>query len=93
MAQGVTGMPHRRNIDIDLLQSFVTIIEVKSFTRAAERLLSVRGSRAACREVFLFVQELLQVTTCPPGEAEAERELVDRLVQLCASVQAQQDLR
>lgn len=31
-------MPHQRNIDIDLLRSFVTIIESKSFTRAAQRL-------------------------------------------------------
>jgi DNA-binding transcriptional LysR family regulator len=37
-------MPHRRNIDIDLLQSFVTIIEVKSFTRAAERLLRTQSA-------------------------------------------------
>lgn len=31
-------MPQMRNIDMDLLRSFVTIVEVKSFTRAAERL-------------------------------------------------------
>jgi DNA-binding transcriptional LysR family regulator len=37
-------MPHRRNIDIDLLRSFVTIIEVKSFTRAAERLLRTQSA-------------------------------------------------
>ena len=30
-------MPHQRNIDMDLLRSFVTIIESKSFTRAAAR--------------------------------------------------------
>jgi DNA-binding transcriptional LysR family regulator len=37
-------MPHRRNIDMDLLRSFVTIIEVKSFTRAAERLLRTQSA-------------------------------------------------
>ncbi len=37
-------MPHRRNIDIDLLRSFVTIVEVKSFTRAAERLLRTQSA-------------------------------------------------
>jgi DNA-binding transcriptional LysR family regulator len=37
-------MPHRRNIDIDLLRSFVTIIEVKSFTRAAERMLRTQSA-------------------------------------------------
>jgi DNA-binding transcriptional LysR family regulator len=37
-------MPHRRNIDIDLLRSFVTIIEVKSFTRAADRLLRTQSA-------------------------------------------------
>ena len=42
---------------------------------------------------LFLVQELLKVTSCPPGEAEAERELVDRLVPVCASIQAQQDLR
>ena len=31
-------MPHQRNIDMDLLRSFVTIIETKSFTRAAVRM-------------------------------------------------------
>lgn len=31
-------MLHRRNIDMDLLRSFVTIIEQESFTRAADRL-------------------------------------------------------
>lgn len=37
-------MPHRRNIDIDLLRSFVTIVEVRSFTRAAERLLRTQSA-------------------------------------------------
>lgn len=37
-------MPHRRNIDTDLLRSFVTIVEVKSFTRAAERLLRTQSA-------------------------------------------------
>lgn len=37
-------MPHRRNIDMDLLRSFVTIIEVKSFTRAAERMLRTQSA-------------------------------------------------
>ncbi len=37
-------MPHRRNIDIDLLRSFVTIVEVKSFTRAADRLLRTQSA-------------------------------------------------
>lgn len=37
-------MPFRRNIDIDLLRSFVTIVEVGSFTRAAERLLRTQSA-------------------------------------------------
>lgn len=37
-------MPHQRNIDIDLLRSFVTIIESKSFTRAAQRLLRTQSA-------------------------------------------------
>lgn len=37
-------MPHRRNIDMDLLRSFVTIVEVKSFTRAADRMLRTQSA-------------------------------------------------
>jgi DNA-binding transcriptional LysR family regulator len=44
IARKESCMPHRRNIDIDLLRSFVTIIEVKSFTRAAERLLRTQSA-------------------------------------------------
>jgi DNA-binding transcriptional LysR family regulator len=37
-------MPHRRNIDMDLLRSFVTIVETGSFTRAADRLLRTQSA-------------------------------------------------
>lgn len=37
-------MPHRRNIDIDLLRSFVAIVETGSFTRAAERQLRTQSA-------------------------------------------------
>ncbi len=37
-------MPHRRNVDMDLLRSFVTIVEVKSFTRAADRMLRTQSA-------------------------------------------------
>lgn len=37
-------MPHRRNIDIDLLRSFVSIVETGSFTRAAERQLRTQSA-------------------------------------------------
>lgn len=37
-------MPMRRNIDIDLLRTFATIVEVGSFTRAAERLLRTQSA-------------------------------------------------
>lgn len=37
-------MPHRRNVDIDLLRSFVAIVETGSFTRAAERQLRTQSA-------------------------------------------------
>ncbi|MGL4543846.1 MAG: LysR family transcriptional regulator [Polymorphobacter sp.] len=37
-------MPLRRNIDIDLLRAFVTIVETGSFTRTAERLLRTQSA-------------------------------------------------
>ncbi|QMW23672.1 LysR family transcriptional regulator [Sandaracinobacteroides saxicola] len=37
-------MPFRRNVDIDLLRSFVTIVEQGSFTRAAQRLLRTQSA-------------------------------------------------
>lgn len=37
-------MPHRRNIDIDLLRSFASIVETGSFTRAAERQLRTQSA-------------------------------------------------
>jgi DNA-binding transcriptional LysR family regulator len=37
-------LPLRRNIDIDLLRAFVTIVETGSFTRTAERLLRTQSA-------------------------------------------------
>ncbi len=37
-------MPHRRNVDTDLLRSFVAIVETGSFTRAAERQLRTQSA-------------------------------------------------
>ncbi|MGL6042943.1 MAG: LysR substrate-binding domain-containing protein [Sandaracinobacteroides sp.] len=51
-------MPHRRNIDIDLLRSFVTIIELKSFTRASERLFRTQSA------VSLQMKRLEQQLEC-----------------------------
>jgi len=51
-------MPHRRNIDMELLRSFVTIIEVKSFTRAAERMLRTQSA------ISLQVKRLEQQLGC-----------------------------
>ena len=37
-------MPLRRNIDIDLLRTFVSIVETGSFTRTAERMLRTQSA-------------------------------------------------
>lgn len=90
-------MPLRRNIDMDLLRSFVTIVELGSFTRAAERLYRTQSaiSLQVKRLEELAGQPLFQrggrgVTTTQAGEMmlgharrilQANDELVSRLTE------------